>query len=213
MDTNKFDVINEFLQQTYKTKTFSSQQEKFQQIESIKEEDDDPKPDPQFTPSISVQRHKKQSTQPIISKPNTDNNSIKSDISEISSQQQRLLDKSFNTTRILHQLREYSSGYTNSNIKTHSDLVQATVTSTSLLKGVSQHDTEDDIGRKLYDDLTNCFRTFGDLFMDIIENNFDDVTARRECFTSRKAYNSSLTSLEELSNRQIREVSECILSR
>ena len=113
MDNNKFDDINDFLQlynaKISKSHLQQSQKDNLQKIESIKEEDDDPKPDPQLTPSISVQRHNKSSNQ--HAKLNNDNISIKTDISEISSPQQRVHDnKSFTTSRILHQLREYSSG-------------------------------------------------------------------------------------------------------
>ena len=88
---------------------------------------------------------------------------------------------------IEEQLHLYAGAYNNSNIKVHVDSIPKAIEDVKLLTDSLDKDTEEDVGRKLFQNAQDMISSVGgnNLFTIIVDNNFNLEDSKRDCISRR----------------------------
>jgi len=122
----------------------------------------------------------------------TDNFSEKS-----SSIKERVQDK---REKAVELIKKFASGYDSTGFKTTVDSFSNTIKSVHLLSGYSSSThKEEEVGRRLYDDLDTVIKIFGKEYNHVIDINFDLESFRAECIETRTSLDKQIKEAKTLS--------------
>lgn len=93
----------------------------------------------------------------------------------------------------IEMIKKFASGYDSTGFKTTVDSFSNTIKSVQLLSGYSANThKEEEVGRRLYDDLDTVIKIFGKEYNHVVDINFDLESFRAECIERRTSLDKQI---------------------
>lgn len=93
----------------------------------------------------------------------------------------------------IEMIKKFASGYDSTGFKTTVDSFSNTIKSVQLLSGYSASThKEEEVGRRLYDDLDTVIKIFGKEYNHVVDINFDLESFRAECIERRTSLDKQI---------------------
>ena len=99
------------------------------------------------------------------------------------------------------QLLSVAAGYSASNIKPFVDSTIRPIETMVLLPQMTERDLEDDVGRRLYENVIDMIKSIGEAFESVVEHNFDVDALKRRTVSERAAVEEQLTAVRDDADR------------
>ena len=97
-------------------------------------------------------------------------------------------------------IKKFASGYDSTGFKTTVDSFSNTIKSVQLLSGYSSSShKEEEVGRRLYDDLDTVIKIFGKEYNHVVDINFDLDSFRAECIERRTNLDKQIKAAKTIS--------------
>ena len=100
----------------------------------------------------------------------------------------------------IEMIKKFASGYDSTGFKTTVDSFSNTIKSVQLLSGYSaSNHKEEEVGRRLYDDLDTVIKIFGKEYNHVVDINFDLEKFRAECIEKRTSLDKQIKQAKTIS--------------
>jgi len=99
------------------------------------------------------------------------------------------------------QLTTLAAGYNATNIKTFSDSTMRPIDAMVLLPQMTERDSEDDVGRRLYENVIDMVKSVGDAFEEVVSTNFDLESMKRRVVAERANVDEDLLAIRDDADR------------
>ena len=114
---------------------------------------------------------------------------------------------------IEEELKSYSSGYTDSNVKTHVSRFPHAIDNVKIVVDIFGKEKEEEIGALIYDGVQKMIKVCGKIFRKVVENNFDIEDAIGRCISRRSDLEVVLDELTDISEEFLVEPQDSLYTR